>query len=109
MDILNEFIYIAVFLAILTLTCCSYSLKQYVVNNNILFFYLATFLYFILAYLYSHLYMHGDVSNIYTIINISAIIFINIVGIIIFNENCNMNIIIGLIFGIISIYFLTLK
>ena len=105
----NNIIYLWGAAAVIAMTCGSVCIKKSINDNNKNWFYFALLLACFLSICYSKLYNYGDMSNIYIIINIAAIIFMVCIGSIMFNETCNINKIIGLILGILAIYFLTNK
>jgi multidrug transporter EmrE-like cation transporter len=102
-------IYLWSLLAIISMICASICIKYSIVNDNINWFCCAILLYVILSLCYLKLYSNNNVSIIYTVINILAIICMTCIGFIFFNEKCNINIILGLIFGILAIILLTNK
>lgn len=103
-------IYLWSLLAIIAMIGSSICIKKSILNNNTNWFYCAIMLAIILVIAYSNLYNNNNnIAMTYTIINILAIVLFNIIGIVYFNEICNINVILGLIFGIISIFLLTNK
>lgn len=103
-------IYFWSLLAIISMIGSSICIKKSILNNDTNWFYYAILLYVILSFCYLQLYINNNnIAMTYTIINILAIVLFNIIGIIYFNGTYNMNVILGLIFGIISIFLLTNK
>jgi len=95
-------IIVAVILVIISNT----SLKYYSVNKNKNFYFLSTLLYIILVYCYSKVYENEDVSTGFILINISALIGINIMGFVVLNEKISNYKLCGIILSLISIYLL---
>jgi drug/metabolite transporter (DMT)-like permease len=69
--------------------------------------YFAGFFYIVLLISYIKIFSHYDLTTAYTAIQILQVLIIALVGIFVFKEILNFNKIIGIISGVISIYFLT--
>ena len=67
------------------------------------------FSYLILILSYSIILTDKNISIIYPILKVLSVIIVVIAGIIVFKNNLDMKTIIGIIFGIISIYILSSK
>jgi multidrug transporter EmrE-like cation transporter len=103
-------IYVWSLLAIIAMVGSSLCIKQSIINNNKNWFYCALLLAMFLAYSYLNLYTdNNNVAITYTIINILAIVFFNIIGIICLGESYSNNKLIGIVFGLVSIFILTNK
>ena len=83
-----------------------YFIKQYIIDKNILYLVLALFSYLLLIYSYIKLFEIAEVSSTYTILQILQILIVLIMGIVFFKETLNMNKIIGIVLGLISVYLL---
>ena len=81
-------------------------IKKYIQNNNILYITGSISLYIILCLSYVKLFKQGDISNIYTLLQILQILIVFFVGLLYFKENINSNKIIGTLLGIGCVYFM---
>jgi multidrug transporter EmrE-like cation transporter len=81
-------------------------IKQYIITKQIYNLILAFILYVFLLLSYVKLFETEQVSSTYTILQILQILIMIVVGLMIFNESLTINKILGIIFGIVSIYLL---
>lgn len=95
--------------AIINSALASILAKYYVVTNNILYLYSAIFCNIFLVFAYVNIFSSTDISTGYACIKVIAIILVSITGFLFLNETCNINKIIGLLFGIMAIYCLSVK
>ncbi len=63
-------------------------------------------LYFLLMMSYVKLFNLSELSSAYTILQILQILIVLLIGVFIFNESITIYKVIGIIFGIISVYLL---
>jgi drug/metabolite transporter (DMT)-like permease len=83
-----------------------YLIKEYVITSNINLLVITILLYALLAFLYIKIFEQKEISSSYTLLQISQILAVTAMGSLFFNEIINFNKITGLIFGILSVYFL---
>ena len=62
--------------------------------------------YSVMIAIYIKLLRNGGLSKVYTLVQILQVILVVLMGILFFNEKLSLNIIIGLLFGIVAIYLL---
>ena len=96
-----------IFLATIVAIVPSILIKKYTINKKSELLIYAILLYILLTIIYVKIYRGSDLSNVYTIIQILQICIIVVAGIFIFGEDINYKKIIGLFFGILSIYYLS--
>ena len=82
-------------------------IKKYINTKNKNFLILAGFFYLLLLLSYIEVFSRSEVTSSYTLLQILQVLIIVLGGIFIFKENLNSNKIIGIISGILCIYFLT--
>jgi multidrug transporter EmrE-like cation transporter len=81
-------------------------IKKYIQNKQIIHLIIAMILYFLLMLSYIKLFEQTELSSTYTVLQILQILIVLFIGILIFNESITINKLIGIIFGILSIYLL---
>jgi multidrug transporter EmrE-like cation transporter len=81
-------------------------IKKYIQTREIYNLIIAFILYILLLLSYVKLFETEQVSSAYTILQILQILIMIVIGLIIFNESLTLNKILGIIFGILSIYLL---
>jgi multidrug transporter EmrE-like cation transporter len=84
-----------------------YLIKQYVISSNLLYLLIAMVLYIILMISYIKIFEHDQVASSYTILQITQIVAVVIMGLLFFDEKITTNKTIGLCFGLTSVYLLT--
>jgi len=84
-------------------------IKIYTETKKFIWIFLSMFSYLILILSYSIILTDKNISIIYPILKVLSVIIVVIAGIIVFKNNLDMKTIIGIIFGIISIYILSSK
>jgi drug/metabolite transporter (DMT)-like permease len=82
-------------------------IKKYINTKIKSYLFLAGFFYLLLLLSYIEVFSHAEVTSAYTLLQILQVLIIVLGGIFIFKENLNFNKIIGIISGVICIYFLT--
>ena len=103
MTLLEKFIVlIATIVALLPV----YFIKMYIKNSNNIYIFLSLLSYIILMICYIKIFTTMDIASSYTILQILQIILVILIGYIIFNEKINLNKLIGIILGIVSIILL---
>ena len=83
--------------------------KKYIINRNIsliIMIFLLNIIYFIS---YKELLIKGNINILYPLLKIVSLILIIIVGVILFGEYLSYTKVIGILFCILSIYFLLYK
>ena len=95
----NLWIIIATIIALLPVIL----IKQYIATKNIIFLIISLIAYIILMTCYIKIFSSGDMSSIYTILQILQILVVIIFGVIILKEPITVNKIVGIILSIISI------
>jgi hypothetical protein len=81
--------------------------KQYTKDQNIINIYLAVFLNSFLVFCYVKIFANNNISSAYPFIKILAIMIVAMVGIMIYKDTLTINLTMGIIFGVISIYLLS--
>ncbi len=81
-------------------------IKKYIQNNKIIYLVISMILYFLLMMSYVKLFNLSELSSAYTILQILQILIVLLIGVFIFNESITIYKVIGIIFGIISVYLL---
>jgi drug/metabolite transporter (DMT)-like permease len=81
-------------------------IKKYLQSNQIYYLIITMIVYFLLMLSYIKLFENTELSSIYTILQILQILLVLLIGVIIFNETLTLNKVIGIIFGLISVYLL---
>ena len=102
---MNYYLIIATIIAILPIIL----IKKYIMNKQIIYLILSLILYFLLLLSYIKLFETEDVSSTYTILQILQILIIISAGLLFFNEPITSNKILGIVFGLLSIYLLNKK
>jgi multidrug transporter EmrE-like cation transporter len=97
-------IIIATIIAILPI----FFIKQYNITNNSMYIILSLLSYIFLTICYINLLNNNEISTIYVILQILQILIVSILSIILFQENISVNKIIGIIFGCLTIYYLSI-
>jgi len=82
-------------------------IKKYINTMNKSYLFLAGFFYLLLLLSYIEIFKYSEITTSYTILQILQVLIVVIFGLFMFKENLNFNKIIGIISGIICIYFLT--
>ena len=83
-------------------------LVKYCVSNSCSsYLYAAIFCNIFVIFAYVQIFKDNSISTSYSCIKIISIILVAIIGFTFFNEKCDINKIVGLILGIISIYLLS--
>jgi hypothetical protein len=82
--------------------------KQYTNDSNIINIYVAVFLNSFLIFCYVKIFADTTISSSYSIIKILSILIVAIVGVIIYQDTLTIHLVMGILFGIISIYLLSL-
>lgn len=85
----------------------SICVKTYVDDNNMCWLLLALISYAFAIYSYIQIFRKGDIIIMYPIIKVLSILIVLFAGIMMFESKCNTNVILGIIFGIISIILLS--
>jgi multidrug transporter EmrE-like cation transporter len=81
-------------------------IKKYILNGNMLLLVLCLLFYTVMIAIYIKLLRNDGLSKVYTLVQILQVILVVLMGILFFNEKLSLNIIIGLLFGIVAIYLL---
>ena len=81
-------------------------IKKYILNGNMLLLVLCLLFYSVMIAIYIKLLRNDGLSKVYTLVQILQVILVVLMGILFFNEKLSLNIIIGLLFGIVAIYLL---
>ena len=105
----NNNIYMWYIVAIINSALAGLLTKYYVQKNNMLYLYAAIFCNVFLIFAYTHIFNDTSISTSYVFIKIMAIMLVSFVGFTFFREECNSYKILGIIFGIIAIYLLSIK
>jgi drug/metabolite transporter (DMT)-like permease len=84
-------------------------IKKYILTDNKKYIYASLIFYVLLTICYINLFRIGEISSLYTVLQITQIIVIVIGGLILFGEKITVNKIIGIFAAIISILFLLKK
>jgi len=84
-------------------------IKKYIITNNKNFIYLTIFFYILLMICYIKIFKIGDISSLYTILQITQIVVVVIGGLILFGEKLTKNKLIGLSASIVAIVYLLKK
>jgi multidrug transporter EmrE-like cation transporter len=95
-----------ILLATIIAICPTILIKEYTISDKTEYLIYALLLYICLICVYVKIYKDAELSNIYTILQISQIIVIILFGIVMYNEKINANKIIGISLGMSSIYYL---
>jgi len=82
-------------------------IKKYISTKNNMYLVLAGFFYLLLLLSYIKVFSQSEVTTSYTLLQIIQVLIIVSIGLFIYKENMSKNKIIGIIAGIICIYFLT--
>jgi multidrug transporter EmrE-like cation transporter len=102
---LNTLLIIATIIALIPI----YLIKKYIMTNNKNFIYLTFIFYILLTICYIKIFRLGEISSLYTILQISQIVIVVLGGLILFGEKITKNKILGVILSIIAIIFLLKK
>ena len=78
-------------------------IKKYINTNNIHYLWISMFLYFLLMVSYVKIFKTGEMSTLYTIIQMLQIPLVVLVGFLFFGEHIK---ILGMVFALIAIYLL---
>jgi len=81
-------------------------IKKYIISGNLWLLILCLICYSIMIAIYINLLRTNGLSKMYTLVQILQVLLVVLMGILFFNEKLSLNIIIGLLFGIIAIYLL---
>ena len=84
-----------------------YLIKQYVISSNAIYLLLTMLFYTMLLISYIKIFEVHQVSSSYTILQITQIMIVVIMGLLFFNDSMTTNKALGLCSGILSIYLLT--
>ena len=99
-------LYILLIIATIVALIPIFLIKKYIITNNKNFIYLTIFFYILLILCYIKIFKLGEISSLYTILQITQIIIVVIGGLILFGEKLTKNKLIGLCASIIAIIFL---
>ena len=102
MDVIYWYI-IATIVALLPI----YLIKQYVISSNAIYLLAVMTLYIIMMVSYIEIFKQDEVASSYTILQITQILTVVIMGLLFFDEKLTLNKTIGLCFGLTSVYLLT--
>ena len=83
-----------------------YLIKQFTINHNFVYLIFASICYLVLMISYINMLDTAELSSVYPFLQIIQILAGILIGILIFKESITRNKIIGIIFGLISMYFL---
>ncbi len=83
-------------------------IKKYLQSNQIIYLIITMILYFLLMLSYIKLFETTEISSTYTILQILQILIVLLIGVLLFNESLTLNKVIGILFGLVSIYLLLL-
>ena len=83
--------------------------KYYVLTNNILYLYIAILCNVFNIFAYVQIFNDASMSTGYAFIKVMAILLVAMVGFIFLEETCTLRSVIGIIFGMLAIYFLSCK
>jgi multidrug transporter EmrE-like cation transporter len=81
-------------------------IKKYILIGNVWLLILCLLFYSVMIAIYIILLRNDGLSKVYTLVQILQVILVVLMGILFFNEKLSLNIIIGILFGIIAIYLL---
>ena len=81
-------------------------IKKYILNDNTWLLILCLLFYSVMIAIYIKLLRNDGLNKVYTLVQILQVILVVLMGILFFNEKLSLNIIIGLLFGIVAIYLL---
>ena len=84
-------------------------IKKYIINRDISFILLLVLLCIVYFYYYKELLVNGSVNKLYPLLKIASLILVILIGIILFGEYLTYTKILGIVFCILSIYFLIYK
>lgn len=82
-------------------------IKKYINTKNKSYLLLAGFFYLLLLLSYIKIFSRSEITSMYTLLQIFQILIVALVGILVFKETLNSNKIMGILTGILCIYFLT--
>ena len=99
---MNYWIFIATVIALLPV----FFIKKYILTKNYKYLLACIPLYLMLVISYINLFKNDNIGAMYTILQILQILLVVIGGIIIFKEKVDTNKVIGITFGLLSIYYL---
>lgn len=102
-------LYILLIIATIVALMPVFLIKKYILTNNKNFIYLTIFFYMLLILSYIKIFTLGEISSLYTILQITQIIVVVIGGLILFREKLTKNKLIGLSASIIAIVYLLKK
>ena len=83
--------------------------KKYIINRDITYILLILLLNIIYFFTYKNLLISGNLNILFPLLKTASLILVIIVGIILFGEYLTYTKIIGILFCILSIYFLIYK
>ncbi len=101
-----DLIYWQIF-ATLTAIINAYLIKQYVISLNMFYLLLIMLLYMVLMISYINIFEQKEVSSSYTVIQIMQILVVVVMGLLFFDEEITSNKVIGVCFGLWSVYLLS--
>jgi multidrug transporter EmrE-like cation transporter len=81
-------------------------IKQYTKTQNKNLLIVVAILYFILAYTYIQIFRVSEVSKSYSLLQVLQILLVVILGTLLFKEKITQNKIIGVVAGMIAVYYL---
>lgn len=84
-------------------------IKKYTETKNIIWIFLSILSYFVLILSYSVILDDNNITILYPLLKVLSIFIVIFSGIIFFNNKLDMKSLIGILFGIISIYLLSSK
>lgn len=82
-------------------------IKKYILSKNINNLFYAGFFYLLLLLSYVKIFSISEISTSYSILQIIQVLIIGFIGIVIYKESITVDKIIGIIAGIICMYYLT--
>ena len=81
-------------------------IKKYIKDNNNIYILLTLLSYLALMRTYIEIFNTGEVSKAHGISQVIQLVIGMMIGILMFNEDLTVNKIIGLVFGLLAVYFL---
>jgi len=82
-------------------------IKNYIATKNYIWIFLSVISYLILIMAYANLFSGQNIVAVYSLIKILSIIIVTVFGIVLFKNKLTVSLIVGILFGIVSIYLLS--